>query len=204
MLALEMLQSCPAQWDALLAALGSMDSSSLMVKFNLSDVKICLPYHVALSIDGIHGGKTIGREVVDEGDSTCVMSLSCWKALRSLELVPSNTLLSAFDERSFRPHGILPDFEIKLAGKAVSVEVEVIDAPLDYNLVLGRSWTYSMFAIASVVFQVVVFPHEGKLVAVDQLDFTRKGRMESNDSAVPLLIRSNLLHRSWGLEYTHH
>ena len=74
-----------------------MDSSSLMVKFNLSDVKIRLPYHVALSIDVIHGGKTIGRAVVDEGASTCVMSLACWKALGSPELVPSNTLLTAFD-----------------------------------------------------------------------------------------------------------
>ena len=55
MSALEVLQICPAQRDALLAALGNMDSSSLMAKFNLSDVKIHLPYHVALSIDVIHG-----------------------------------------------------------------------------------------------------------------------------------------------------
>ena len=48
MSALEVLQSCPTQWDALLAALGSMDSSSVMAKFHLSDVKIRLPYHVAL------------------------------------------------------------------------------------------------------------------------------------------------------------
>ena len=89
------------------------------------------------------------------------MCLSCQKALGSLELVPSNTLLTSFDGRSFRPHGILPDFEIKLAGKVVSVEVEVIDAPLDYNLLPGRSWTYTMSAIASAVLRVVVFPHEG-------------------------------------------
>ena len=88
MSALEVLQSCPAQRDALLAALGSMDSSSLMAKFNLLDVKIHLLYHVSLSIDVVHGGKTIGRSVVDEGASTCVMSLACWKALGSPELVP--------------------------------------------------------------------------------------------------------------------
>ena len=74
MSALEVLQICPAQWDALLAALGSMDSLILMEKFNFSDVKILLPYHVDLSIDVIHGGKTIGRSVVDKGASTCVMS----------------------------------------------------------------------------------------------------------------------------------
>ena len=44
-----------------------------------------------------------------------------------------------------------------------------------------------MSAIASAVFWVVVFPHEGKLVIVDQLDFTRKGCMESNESVVPLV-----------------
>ena len=130
MLPLEVLQSCPAQRDALLAALGSMDSSSLMAKFNLFAFKILIPYHVALSVDVIHGGKTIGKKIVDEGDSACVMSLSCWKALGSQELVPSNTLLTAFDGRSFRPHGILPTFEIKLAGKVVSVEVEVIICPI--------------------------------------------------------------------------
>ena len=69
----------------------------------------------------------------------------------------------------------------------MSIEVEVIDAPLDYNLLLGRSWTYAMSSIASVVFRVVVFPHEGKLVTVDQLDFTQKGHMESNESSVPLV-----------------
>ena len=139
MSSLELLQSCPAQRDALLAALGSMHSSSLMAKFHLYDVKNFLPYHVALLIDFIDGGKTIGRAVVDEGASTCVMSLSCWKALGSPELVPSNTLLTTFDGSSFHLHGILPDSEIKLEGKAVSIEVEVVDAPLDYNFLLGRS-----------------------------------------------------------------
>ena len=57
---LEVLQSCPAQQDSLLADLGSMDSSSLMVKFNMSDVKMCLPYHVTLLVDVVHGSKTIG------------------------------------------------------------------------------------------------------------------------------------------------
>ena len=110
-----------------------------------------LPYHAALSVDVIHGGKTIGRTFVHEGSSTCVMYLSCWKALGSLELVPSNTLLIAFDGRSFFPHGILPAFEIKLEGKAWSIEVEVIDAPLDYNMLMGRIWTYSMCAISLVI-----------------------------------------------------
>ena len=138
-LTLEVLYIFLAQRDSLLAALGSMDSSSLLAKFNLSDVKIYLSYHAALSTNFLHGGKTIGHTMVDEGSSTCVMSMSCWKSLGSLKLVPSNTLLTTFDKISFHPHGILPTFEIKLEGKAVVVEVEAIDAPLDYNLLLGRS-----------------------------------------------------------------
>ena len=69
--------------NALIVALGSMYSSSLAAKFNLSDVKIHLPYHVPLSIDVINDRNTIERSVVDEGASTCVMSLYCWKALES-------------------------------------------------------------------------------------------------------------------------
>ena len=44
-----------------------------------------------------------------------------------------------------------------------------------------------MSAIASIIFRVVVFPHEGKLVTVDQLNFTPKGCMESNESTIPLV-----------------
>ena len=44
-----------------------------------------------------------------------------------------------------------------------------------------------MCAITLTVLWVVVFPHEGKLVTVDQLNFTWKGRMESNESTLPLV-----------------
>ena len=44
-----------------------------------------------------------------------------------------------------------------------------------------------MCTIASGVLRVVFFPHEGKLVTIEQLGFTRKGHLESNESAVPLV-----------------
>ena len=75
--------------------------------------------------------------VVDEGASTCVMSLSCWKGLGSLEIVPSQSMLKAFNGHVFKPHGIVPSFPIMLGGKTMNVEVEVVDAPIDYNLLLG-------------------------------------------------------------------
>ena len=79
--------------------------------------------------------------MVDEGTSMCVMSLSCWKGLGSLEIVPSQSMLKAFDGHVFKPHGIVPSFPVMLGGKTMNVEVEVVDAPIDYNLLLGRSWT---------------------------------------------------------------
>ena len=33
----------------------------------------------------------------------------------------------------------------------------------------------------------MVFPHEGKLVTIDQLNFTRRGHLETNQSTVPLV-----------------
>jgi hypothetical protein len=53
------------------------------------------------------------------------------------------------------------------------VEVEVVDAPLDYNLFLGRSWTYAMQAVVATVFWVLLFPHEGQIVTINQLYFSR-------------------------------
>ena len=44
-----------------------------------------------------------------------------------------------------------------------------------------------MSAIASAIFRVVVFPHEENLVIVEQLDFTQKGYMDSNESTMPLV-----------------
>ena len=34
----------------------------------------------------------------------------------------------------------------------VTIEVEVVDVPLDYNLLLGRNWMYSMQVVASSLF----------------------------------------------------
>jgi len=47
--------------------------------------------------------------------------------------------------------------------------VEVVDAPLDYNLLPGHSWSYAMTAIASSVFRLIKFPHNGKIITIDQL-----------------------------------
>jgi hypothetical protein len=62
---------------------------------------------------------------------------------------------------------------MQLGGKTVCVEVKVVDSSLDYNLLLGRSWTYAMQAVVAIVFWVLLFPHEGWIMTIDQLSFSR-------------------------------
>jgi hypothetical protein len=62
---------------------------------------------------------------------------------------------------------------VQLGGKIVCVEVEVVDVPLDYNLLLGRSCPYAMNAVVATVFWVLLFPHEGRIVTIDQFSFSR-------------------------------
>lgn len=49
--------------------------------------------------------------------------------------------------------------------------MEVVDAPLDYNLLLGHSWSYAMTVVVSSIFRLVKFPHNGKIVTIDQLTY---------------------------------
>jgi hypothetical protein len=178
MSALEVLQSFRTQRKALLTALGSTETCNPgTIMLDTTDLKPRLPYHIVFQIVVAHPMKTftrnIFRTVVDEGTSTCVISLASWKAIGQPELSLSPTLLTAFDGHSFRPHGIIPSFPVQLGGKTVCVEVEVVDAPIDYNLLLGRSWTYEMKAVVATVFRVLLFPHEDRIVTIDQLSFSR-------------------------------
>jgi len=65
-----------------------------------------------------------------------VISLLCWRALFSPEIVPSNVVLKAFDDHTFKPRGIILVFPDELRGEKICLEVELVDAPLDYNLLL--------------------------------------------------------------------
>ena len=110
--------------------------------------------------------------------------------LGSPELSKSATMLNAFDGRSFRPHDILPSLKFHSGGKTIAIEVEVVDAPLDYNLLLGRNWMYSMQAIASSLFRIVCFPHNGKIVTIDQMEFKNPSVTASSGAAIPIVDHS--------------
>ena len=56
---------------------------------------------------------------------------------------------------------------MELGEKTISIDVEVVDAPLDYNLLLGRSWFHAMIAVTSSVFCTIQSPHQGKTFTID-------------------------------------
>jgi len=109
--------------------------------------------------------------VIDEGALICIFSISYWKALDPPTINQSPTTLKAFDGRGFCPYGLLNDFPIKLEEKIVAIDVEVVDAELDYNLLLGRSWTYAMAAVVSSYFRMIMFLHKGITMKVDKLPY---------------------------------
>jgi hypothetical protein len=120
MSALEVLQNCPAQWKALLKAIGGFDPMDTnLIIFNLEYHIPRLPSQLAFQIQVIVFDKHICRTIIDEGASTCVMSFACWKAIGCPSLNESQNTLKAFNGSSFKPYGVLPSLPITLEGKMV-------------------------------------------------------------------------------------
>ena len=152
MSALEILQTCPLQQKALLTAIGGIDpSDTSLISFDSNNYEPCLPPLVTFILTIGYLGKNICRTVLDEGATTCIMSLSCWKALGSPILVSSLIVFKAFHGHVFKPHRILIALPIEIGGKIVSINVEVIYALLDYNILLGHTCFYAMKVFASIV-----------------------------------------------------
>ena len=85
---LEVLQSFPTQRKNLLTALGVVDPDNTnLFHFNVENYKPRLLHKLAFQIIMKVVGKKVFRMVLDEGASTSILSLSCWKALSSPELV---------------------------------------------------------------------------------------------------------------------
>ena len=115
----------------------------------------------------------IAGTIIDEGDSMSILSSITWKALGSPSLLPGNRNLSGFNKGTSRSLGSLPNLPITLRRKTVHLNMMVVQGTLDYNLLLGRDYIYSMGAIVSTLFRVMCFAHEGRMLQlVDQLSFS--------------------------------
>ena len=66
----------------------------------------------------------------------------------------------------------------------------MVDAPLDYNLLLGRNWMYSMQVVASSLFCIVCFPHNRKIVMIDQTTFKNLSVTASSGASILIIEHS--------------
>ena len=67
------------------------------------------------------------------------------------------------------------------------IDIEVFNAQLDYNLLLGRSYMYAMRAIASTVFCLMMFPNEGKIMTADQLTYHDLQVLTASANVIPTI-----------------
>jgi hypothetical protein len=68
----------------------------------------------------------------------------------------------------------------------------VIQEPLDFDLLLGKYYFYAMKAIVSTLFRVIYFPHDGRIMTIDQislvfLDLTINSMNSLNGSYMQML-----------------
>ena len=74
-----------------------------------------------------------------------------------------------------------------LARKTVLIDIEVVNAQLDYTLLLGRIYMYTMRFVASIVFRLMMFPHKGKIVMIDQLTYHDLQGLETPTNVIPMI-----------------
>lgn len=177
-------------------AIGAIDPyNSSLITFDLENHVPCLPYQISFLIQVLIKGKTIHRTIIDEGALSCIISFSCWKGIGSPPLNQSPNTLEAFDGKGSRPYIIFTNLPITFEGNTIKLEVQVVDVNLNYNLLLGRRWTHAMFCVVSSFFRVLHFPHEGKIVTVDQLPFFYSGSLNAN---VPYVGNTEIPYESVG------
>ena len=68
------------------------------------------------------------------------MSKKIWQKLGSPELKPLVITLRAYDRHPSTPVGLHQNVPVCLARKTVHIDIEVLDAHLDYNILLRQSY----------------------------------------------------------------
>jgi hypothetical protein len=130
-----------------------------------------LPSHVPFQIIVQVRGRDVPQTLIDEGASISILSSVAWYALGCLQLALVTQNLLAFNRRTSQPLGILPQFPVTLGGKTIFIDVMVVRDPLDFSFLLGWDYVYAMKSLVSTLFHVISFPHDGRIVTIDQLSF---------------------------------
>ena len=75
---LKVLKICPTQHKNLLTALGALDPNNTnLIHFNVENYKSRLPHQLAFQISSKVVGRKVHQTVLDEGDSTSILSIAC-------------------------------------------------------------------------------------------------------------------------------
>jgi hypothetical protein len=115
------------------------------------------------------------------------MSKTIWQKLGSPEIIPSAITLRAYDGRPSSPEGLFQNVPVELGGKTILIDIEVIDAPLNYNILFGHSYMYAMKAVTSSVFRTMMFPHNGKIITIDQVSHYEPNASSNIDNILPFV-----------------
>jgi hypothetical protein len=119
------------------------------------------------------------------------MSKSVWQKLGSLELIPYAITLRAYDGRPSSPEGLFQNVPVELGGKTVLIEIDIINAMLNYNIFFGCSYMYAMKVVTSSVFQTMMFPHNGKIITINQVSHYEPNPLSNINNILPF-IHTNL------------
>ena len=114
----------------------------------------------------------------------------------------------AFNQRPTMTLGILPQLPITLEEKIVHINVMVVQGPLYFNILLGFDYVYAMKAVVSTLFQVMHFPHDGKIVIIYHLSFVNPDHQittsHQNSVNVPHVLVVPFPSSSMTLKYERH
>jgi hypothetical protein len=69
----------------------------------------------------------------------------------------------------------------------ILIDIEVIDASLDYNILFGHSYMYAMKAVASSVFLTMMFPHNVNIVTIDQVSHYEPNPSSNINNILPFV-----------------
>ena len=109
MSALKALKTCPIQRNNFLTTLGDLDyEHNNIITFKKDDFKVRLSHQLDFQLSTKYFGNTIFCTILDEGASTSVMSLSCWRAIGSPQVNCPPTTLKAFDVAFFKLKDYFP------------------------------------------------------------------------------------------------
>ena len=68
-----------------------------------------------------------------------------------------------------------------------------MESQLDYNILLGKSFMYTMKAITLSIICIMMFPHDGKVVTIDEITYNPPGSKGSPDGVISSIQKDTFI-----------